>query len=179
MIRATKKRSMDGEDLIICVAIWTLYRRRLPLTSDDLLTICIASRNRLRPRPRFFASRLDFGAILGGFGRPKWKPKSIFGRFFFDVFFECVLASILGGFLKAQDLKINDFPIGKLQISQNRRFRKKYEKTWILESFSEAKTAKHREKMVLKNVCFFNIDFFAFLLRFLRILARFWEARNP
>ena len=43
---------------------------------------------------------------------------------------------------------------------------KKSEKTSILESFSEAKTAKNREKMVLKNVCFFNIDFFAFFCVF-------------
>ena len=40
----------------------------------------------------------DFGAILGGFGKPNRRPKSIFGMFFFDVFFECVSASILGGF---------------------------------------------------------------------------------
>ena len=47
----------------------------------------------------------DFGCILGGFGRPKRRPKSIFGRFFFDAFFECVLASILGRFLEAPNLK--------------------------------------------------------------------------
>ena len=40
----------------------------------------------------------DVGAIWGGFGRSKRRPKSIFGRFFFDVFFECVSASIFNGF---------------------------------------------------------------------------------
>ena len=48
MIRATRGRSMDGVDLIICLAVWTLYKRRFPLTCDDLLASCIASRNRLR-----------------------------------------------------------------------------------------------------------------------------------
>ena len=53
----------------------------------------------------FFPNFFDVGSILGGFGRPKRSPKSIFGRLFFDVFFECVLASILGGFLKAPNLE--------------------------------------------------------------------------
>ena len=92
---------------------------------------------------------------MGGFWEAKTEAKIDFWVFFFDVFFESVSASILGGFLKPQDLKISDFPIGKPQFSQNRRFRKKCEKTSILESFSEAKTAKNREKMVLKSVCFF------------------------
>ena len=85
----------------------------------------------------------DVGSILGGFGRPKWRPKSIFGRFFFDAFSERVLASILGCFLKARKLENSGFPIGKLQFSQNRRFRKKCEKGSILEWFSEAKTIKN------------------------------------
>ena len=53
----------------------------------------------------FFSIFFDVGSILGGFGRPKRSPKSIFGRPFFDVFFECVLASILGGFLEAPNLE--------------------------------------------------------------------------
>ena len=105
IIRATGKESIDRDDLIICVAIWTLYRRRLPLTSDDLLTICIASRNRLRPRPRFFASRLDFGAILEGFRKLKWRSKSILERYFSDVFFNCVSASFLDRFLEGRTSK--------------------------------------------------------------------------
>ena len=67
---------MDGEHLIICVAIWTSYKRGCPLTCDDLLAICIASRNRLRSRGNFLASRVDFGAISDPSGRP-WKPKNI------------------------------------------------------------------------------------------------------
>ena len=38
--------------------------------------------------------------MLGGFGKPKRKPRSSFGRLFGDVLFECSLASIFGGFLE-------------------------------------------------------------------------------
>ena len=60
----------------------------------------------------FFSKAIcfDVGSILRGFGRPKRKPKSISGTFFFDAFFECVLASILGGFLEARNLKNSNFP---------------------------------------------------------------------
>ena len=30
----------------------------------------------------FFSIFGDLGEILGGFGRPRWRPKSIFGRIF-------------------------------------------------------------------------------------------------
>ena len=121
-------------------------------------------------RRRFFSIFFDVGSILGGFGRPKRKPKSIFGTFFFDAFFECVLASILERILEARTLKNRDFPIGKLRFSQNRRFWKSSEKTSILESFSEAKSKKNRGKIILKIMCFFDIVFLAFFFGFLR----FW-----
>ena len=40
---------------------------------------------------RFFSNAIfliffDIGSILGGFGRPKWRPKSIFGKFFAMLF---------------------------------------------------------------------------------------------
>ena len=85
---------LDGEDLIICLAKWTLYKRWGPLTCDDFRAISIASRNRRR-FTSLWGSILDvFGAILGGFGRPTWEPKSTLGRLFFDLCFECVFASI-------------------------------------------------------------------------------------
>ena len=55
---------MDGEDLIICLAIWTLNKRRRPLTFDDFRAVSIASRNRLRSRLNFFAPWGDFGRFL-------------------------------------------------------------------------------------------------------------------
>ena len=113
MIRATRGRSMDGwmdgwmdgEDLIICVAIWTLYRRWGPLLFDDFRTRPIALRNKLRLASLVRVILEVLGAIFGGFGRPKWTPKSIFGRLFCDAFFECVLASIFAQFLEAPNLK--------------------------------------------------------------------------
>ena len=89
----------DGEDLIICVALWTLYKRRPPLLSDDLRAICIASRNRLRSASLCGAIFRDFGAIFGSFGSYTQTPKSIFGSFFAMFLFECVLASIFCRFL--------------------------------------------------------------------------------
>ena len=63
--------------------------------------VSIASRNRLRSASRCGSIFRDFGAIFGGFGR----PKSIFGKIFFDAFFECVFASIFCGFWEAWNLK--------------------------------------------------------------------------
>ena len=43
----------------------------------------------------------------------------------------------------------------------------------IFESFSEAKTTKNRERMVLTSVCFFYFDFPSFFFSFLRFLFDF------
>ena len=119
--------------------------------------ISIASQNELRFTLLLGGIFVVLGSILGGLGEAKWKPKSIFWRFFSDVFLECVLASIWGGFLEARNLKINKnhtFFNGFCSFSKNRRLRKKYEKTSILESFLAAKTMKNREKKVLKTMWF-------------------------
>ena len=50
-----------------------------------------------------------FGAFLMGFGKPKRRPKSIFGSFFFDTFFEYVSVSIFNGFWEARNLKNSNF----------------------------------------------------------------------
>ena len=44
---------MDGEDLIRCLAVWTLYKRWFPLTFVDFRVVSIASRNRLRLASHF------------------------------------------------------------------------------------------------------------------------------
>ena len=54
---------------------------------------------------RFFSFFFDLGSILGGFGRPKRRPKSSFGSSFVDVFSECVSASIFCGIWEARALK--------------------------------------------------------------------------
>ena len=96
---------MDGEDLIICIAIWTLYKLWPPLVSDEFRVISIAPRNELRFTSLLGGIFVVLGSILGGLGEAKWKPKSIFWKSAFDVFLECVLASIWGGFLEARNLK--------------------------------------------------------------------------
>ena len=70
---------MDGEDLIICLAIWTLYKRWFPLVSDDLRVSCIASRNRLR-------SASLFGTMFEDFGGRNGRQNSTFEVFFPMVF---------------------------------------------------------------------------------------------
>ena len=47
----------------------------------------------------------NFGSILGGFGRPKRRPKSSFGRSFVDVFSECVSASFFCGNWEGSDVE--------------------------------------------------------------------------
>jgi len=103
---------------------------------------------------------------LGGFGSPKSKPKSIFGRYFCDPFFERVSASIFGRFFEAPNLKNSNFVSTGARFSLNRRFRKSSEKTWISATFSEAKAKKIRENIVLKNMCFFDLDFSALFCDF-------------
>ena len=53
----------------------------------------------------FFSIFCDVGSILGRFGRSKWRPKSISGMVFYDIFFECFLACILHRFLEARNVK--------------------------------------------------------------------------
>ena len=122
---------MDGVDLIICLAVWTLYKRRFPLTCDDFLASPSASRNKLRSPSLCGAIFRDFGAILKGFGRPKWMPKPIFWRLLFDVFFECVFAWIFGCFLEARNLKNHKKTLvfqWFLLIFRKSQFAKKYRK---------------------------------------------------
>ena len=81
---------MDGEDLIICVALWTLYKRRAPLVSDDFRAVSIASRNQMRSRLHLFASRVDFGRTW----EVQMEIKIYFWEAFRDAFAERVVESI-------------------------------------------------------------------------------------
>ena len=56
-------------------------------------------------------------------------------------------------------------------------FENNVKKTLNLDSFSEAETTKNREKMLLKNVCFFNFDFLAFFCDFFRFWLDFGRPR--
>ena len=79
---------MDGEDLIICVAIWTLYKRWVPLLSGDFRAVSMVSRNRLR-------SASLWEAILEDFER-FWEAKMDAKIDFLDVFFEVFFGRIFG-----------------------------------------------------------------------------------
>ena len=52
---------MDGEDLIICIAIWTLYKLWRPLISDDLRVRSVAPQNEFRFIDRSIDLWMDFG----------------------------------------------------------------------------------------------------------------------
>ena len=84
-----------------------------------------------------FSRRLleRFFAIFCGFWEAKWKRKSIFGKFIFNVFFECVFASILGSFLEVRNLKNSNFASTGARFLQNRRFRKRSNKIQIWDHF--------------------------------------------
>ena len=98
MIRATRGRSMDGwmdgEDLIICVAIWTLYKRRPPLLSDDLRASSIASRNGFRFTSLSGGISMDFGSVL----EPKIEAKIDFWEVFLRSFFRARFGTDLWSF---------------------------------------------------------------------------------
>merc|ERR1712078_637531 len=88
MIRATRGRSMDGVDLIICIAILAVPKVRFPLSCDDFRASSIASRNELR-----FTSLL--GGILMDFGRV-WEPKIEAKIDFWEVFLRSFFRARLG-----------------------------------------------------------------------------------
>ena len=48
-----------------------------------------------------FFKGLNFGVDFKGLGRLKWMPKSTSEALFFDVFLECIFASMFARFLKA------------------------------------------------------------------------------
>ena len=91
--------SIDREDLIICIAIWTLYKLCHPLTCDEVRVISIASLNKLR-----FTSL--WGNILKGFGKPNGFPNSIFEAFSSMLFFIAFEHPILVDFLRLPTRKI-------------------------------------------------------------------------
>ena len=85
-----------------------------------------------------------FGRDFGGLWKPKWMQKLMLGLVFFDVVLECAFALILVRIFEAPNLKNQALASTGARFLQNRRFRKMFEKSLILESFSEAKTTKFR-----------------------------------
>ena len=153
------------EDLIICVAFWTLYKRRFPLLCDDFRAGCIASRNKLLSRPHLFASPLDFGGFWGGFGRRKWTWNCIFQRYFAAPLPSVLLNRIFGDFLKSEPW-FSAHSQCFVRIFTKSTFSKKLVKKQIWDPFWEARATKNWENIMLKNIIFSNVDFSAFFDRF-------------
>ena len=128
------------------------------------------------------AAFFDFGAVLGGFGRPKWRPKSIFERFF-SMFFSIVIsASIFWRFCVIFLSPNLDF------CAHSQCFVRIYTKSTFWKDgrkiidfgldFGGQNDEQSRKNRVERHA-FFWLRFFSVFLRFLMILARFWEALGP
>ena len=80
------------------------------MTSDGVLAICIASRNRLRLAPVFGAILADLRSVLGAKMGFKIDFLDVFLRGFFRMRYCIDLGSFLGGSKREQNLgKHNDF----------------------------------------------------------------------
>ena len=146
---------MYGVDLIICLAIWTLYKRWFPLVSDEVRAILIASRNRLRSTSLLEGILKVFEAILKGCGRPKCTPNVVFRRLFGDVFFDRVLASILHGYFKVRNLKHHCYSLGKSTIFIKSTSSKKYRKIMNLGFGFGRQNMENSIKQGIENhICF-------------------------
>ena len=88
---------MDGEVLIIGMRVGWFGGVPKGLTSVGVRTLELEAHSLFFEdvfSKAFFSMFCDFWWISGGFRMPTWRPKSIFGRVFFDVFFKCIAASI-------------------------------------------------------------------------------------
>ena len=56
---------------------------------------------------------------MRGFGRPKWRSKSVLARFFSDVFFRLHVGIVFGSFLGASDLENSVKTIGFSMVFAN------------------------------------------------------------
>ena len=95
---------MDGEDLIICLAIWMPNKARLPLTYDDSGAGCIASRNRLRFKSLWERFRKTLERFWDVLRRQNGVQIKLLD-FLFDYFLQGLFALSFNGSLKAHNLK--------------------------------------------------------------------------
>ena len=117
---------------------------------------------------------IAFGRDFGGFWKPKWMRKLMPGPVFFDVVLECVFALIFVRIFEAPKLKNRALASTRARFLQNRRFRKRYKKNMILDSFLKAKTQKIRLKINSNMCCFKASHFKHFFFDFASIL----DAKN-
>ena len=140
-------RSIAWEDLIICMAIWTLYKLCAPLTSDEFRVIPIASRNKLR-----FTSLL--GPIFEDFGGPTGPQKSIFKLLFSMIFRNAFSYRILIDFWRLRTAKIAILLKENNDFCKIDEFDKGTEKYGFGLHFGRPNQRKFDGKLFPKNVFF-------------------------
>ena len=138
---------MDGEDLIICAAIWTLYKLWRPLTCDDFREISIASRNKLR-----FTSLL--GPIFKDFGSPNGSQIQFSRLFFSMLFFNAFEHPSLVDFWRLRTRKIAIFPKENNDFCKISVFDKSTKVARFCLRFRRPKPRKSIQKSNPKTFCF-------------------------
>ena len=106
-----------------------------------------------------FPFLVDFGRCWEAKTEAKIEFWEVLCRCFFRVRFGIDFLWNLGGSDVEKSIKTIVFPMVFATFQKSDVFGKVAQKPPILESFSEAKTVKNREKIVLKTVCFLDIDF--------------------
>ena len=107
---------------------------------------------------------LQLGAVLKGFGRPKWEKKRIlrgFLRCFFRVRLGVDFLVIFSCFFRVQTLIFVRTASVLEHFHKIDGFLKSRKKARILAPFSEAKMEKNHRNIVLRNMRFFDTDFSA------------------
>ena len=143
-----------------------------PLTFDDLRAGCIASRNQTCSRLHVFVSRVDFWGTWGGFGRSKWRLKSIFGRLFAMPSPSTLLNRFFGDFLKsdpwffcAQPVFCTDFHLFEEAVKKTN-----------LESILGGQSDNKSRKRSLEKYHSFEYRLFRVICWISMFLNRIWEA---
>ena len=181
MIRATRGRSMDG-----WMDGWS-RPNHMPSHLDALQTPGPVAFRRFVGRlhsvakqasfnialPRVFCG---FGSNFGRFWEAKMDAEIDFPGIFFDVFFECVFASILDRFLEARNLKNHCFSTGKSMIFIKLTLSEKYRKIVNLGFVFGLETVEKSINKALKTMPFLECRFWSVLFGILPIFTRFWES---
>ena len=126
-------------------------------------------------RTAFETILVDFGAILGVLGEPKWRPKSIFWMFFCDVFFESVLAPFWVHFWRPRTSKSRFSRERGANCHKIGIFEKSSKKASFWVHFGRRGPPKIDETSCSKLSFFFTFCF-CVSWRLIVILARFGEA---
>ena len=105
-------------------------------------------------------------------------PKSIFGSFFCNVFFERILASILDGFFEARTFKNQQKPLffqWFLLIFIKSTFAKKYRKILNFGFIFGGRNGEDLVKNGMRKCCFFQHQIFSIFFRIFAKFVRFGE----